>query len=125
MEFTDIISLFALGTEAVGVLVMLVGATYASGIFIGQFNKVAEGAAYHTFRRQLGRSIILGLEFLIAGDIMHTIIVAATWQNVAVLGLIILIRTFLSMTLHLEIEGRWPWQQAGEESAHGARADRS
>ncbi|MFU8763454.1 MAG: DUF1622 domain-containing protein [Haliea sp.] len=124
MEFTEIISLLALGTEAVGVLVMLVGAAYSSAVFIRQFNKVPEGVAYHTFRRQLGRSIILGLEFLIAGDIMQTIIVAATWQNVAVLGLIILIRTFLSMTLHLEIEGRWPWQQADDELPPGAPPDR-
>jgi uncharacterized membrane protein len=125
MEFTEIISLFALGTEAVGVLVMLVGATYSSAVFIRQFSRVPEGVAYHTFRRQLGRSIILGLEFLIAGDIMQTIIVAATWQNVAVLGLIILIRTFLSMTLHLEIEGRWPWQPAGEEPVYRVRSDES
>lgn len=117
MEFTEIISLLAYGIEGVGVLVMLVGASYSSVIFIRHFNRVPEGIAYHTFRRQLGRSIILGLEFLIAGDIMQTIIVAATLENVAVLGLIILIRTFLSMTLHLEIEGRWPWRQAEDEPA--------
>lgn len=116
MEFTEVISMLALGTEAVGVLVMLVGAGYSSVVFMRHFNKVPEGVAYHTFRRQLGRSIILGLEFLIAGDIMQTIVVAATWENVAVLGLIILIRTFLSMTLHLEIEGRWPWQPVGDDS---------
>ena len=58
----------------------------------------------------MGRSIILGLEFLIAGDIVRTVIVADTFENVAVLGLIILIRAFLSVTLHLEVEGRWPWQ---------------
>lgn len=117
MEFTEIISLLAYGIEGVGVLVMLVGASYSSVVFMRHFNRVPEGIAYHTFRRQLGRSIILGLEFLIAGDIMQTIIVAATVENVAVLGLIILIRTFLSMTLHLEIEGRWPWQQAEDEPA--------
>ncbi|MDO8860573.1 DUF1622 domain-containing protein [Haliea sp. E1-2-M8] len=123
MEFTEVISLLALGTEAVGVLVMLVGAGYSSVVFMRHFNKVPEGVAYQIFRRQLGRSIILGLEFLIAGDIMQTIVVAATWENVAVLGLIILIRTFLSMILHLEIEGRWPWQQAANDSAGSARPD--
>ncbi|MEQ9465560.1 MAG: DUF1622 domain-containing protein [Haliea sp.] len=124
MEFTQIISLFAYGTEAVGVLVVLVGASYSSVVFVRHFNKVPEGVAYHTFRRQLGRSIILGLEFLIAGDIMQTIIVDATWQNVAVLGLVILIRTFLSMTLHLEIEGRWPWRQAADEGPRDGGSDR-
>lgn len=52
----------------------------------------------------------LGLEFLIAGDTIRTVAVANTLENVAILGLIILIRTFLSITLHLEVEGRWPWQ---------------
>jgi uncharacterized membrane protein len=70
--------------------------------------------AYRSYRRQLGRSIILGLEFLIAGDIIRTVVVADTLANVAVLGLIILIRSFLSVTLFLEVEGRWPWQQAGQ-----------
>ena len=69
-----------------------------------------EGIAYRTYRRQLVRSIILGLEFLIAGDIIRTVVVADTIENVAILGLIILIRSFLSVTLHLEVEGRWPWQ---------------
>ncbi len=124
MEFTQVISLFALATEAVGVLVILVGACYSSTVFVRHFNKVPEGEAYHTFRRQLGRSIILGLEFLIAGDIMQTIIVDVSWENVAVLGLIILIRTFLSMTLHLEIEGRWPWRQAAGDKARDSGAGR-
>jgi len=53
---------------------------------------------------------MLGLEFLIAGDIIRTVVVAATLENIAALGLIIFIRTFLSVTLHLEVEGRWPWQ---------------
>jgi uncharacterized membrane protein len=69
---------------------------------------------YRTYRQQLGRSIILGLEFLIAGDIIRTVVVADTLENVAVLGIIILIRSFLSVTLHLEVEGRWPWQPEQE-----------
>ena len=82
---------------------------------MSNFRTESEGAAYDTFRRQLGRSIILGLEFLIAGDIIRTVIVADTLTNVTILGLIILIRTFLSFTLHFEVEGRWPWQQAKSE----------
>ena len=57
---------------------------------------------------RLNGSIILGLAFLIAGDIIRTVVVD-TLENVAILGLIILIRSFLSVTLHLEVEGRWPW----------------
>lgn len=110
MEFTEIISIAGYAIEAVGVLVVVMGSCFSSFIFIRTYRKLPEGEAYRTYRRQLGRAIILGLEFLIAGDIIRTVIVADTLENVAVLGLIILIRTFLSVTLHLEVEGRWPWQ---------------
>ncbi len=110
MQFTEIISISGYAIEAVGVLVILVGSGIASFNFIRTYQQAAEGVAYTSFRRALGRSIILGLEFLIAGDIIRTVVVADTLENVAILGLIILMRTFLSVTLHLEIEGRWPWQ---------------
>jgi len=110
MKFTEIISVAGYGIEAVGVLVVVLGSFISTVIFVHTFRQLAEGIAYRTYRRQLGRSIILGLEFLIAGDIIRTVVVEATLENVAVLGLIILIRSFLSVTLHLEVEGRWPWQ---------------
>lgn len=116
MKFTDIISIAGYGIEAVGVFVVIAGCCIASFAFVRNFRQQPEGVAYRTYRRQLGRSIILGLEFLIAGDIIRTVVVADTLENVAVLGLIILIRTFLSATLHLEVEGRWPWQSDGQET---------
>ncbi|MGB5438213.1 MAG: DUF1622 domain-containing protein [Gammaproteobacteria bacterium] len=116
MEFTEMISVAGYAIEAVGVLVVITGSCTSSVVFIRTFRKLPEGAAYRTYRRQLGRSIILGLEFLIAGDIIRTVVVADTLENVAVLGLIILIRSFLSVTLHLEVEGRWPWQPNEHES---------
>jgi uncharacterized membrane protein len=63
------------------------------------------------YRQNLGRAILLGLELLVAGDIIKTVAVAPTLQNMIVLGAIVLIRTFLSFSLELEINGRWPWQQ--------------
>ncbi|MEQ8483450.1 MAG: DUF1622 domain-containing protein [Pseudomonadales bacterium] len=111
MQFSEAISLAGYAIEAIGVLVIIVGSTISSWRFLGTFRGSPEGEAYRVFRRQLGRSIILGLEFLIAGDIIRTVVVADTLINVAILGLIILIRTFLSVTLHLEVEGRWPWQE--------------
>jgi uncharacterized membrane protein len=111
MQFTDIISIAGYTIEAVGVLVIVVGSCISSVVFIRTFRNLPEGAAYKIYRRQLGRSIILGLEFLIAGDIIRTVVVADTLENVAILGLIILIRSFLSITLHLEVEGRWPWEK--------------
>ena len=110
MEFKEFISIAGYGIESIGVFVIVAGSATSSFRFLSHFNKEAEGIAYTMYRRQLGRSIILGLEFLIAGDIIRTVVVADTLENVAVLGLIILIRSFLSVTLHLEVEGRWPWQ---------------
>ena len=111
MQFAEIISFTGYAIEAIGVLVIILGSCISSIAFLRTFRQLAEGIAYKTFRRQLGRSIILGLEFLIAGDIIRTVVVSATLESVAVLGLIILIRAFLTMTLHLEVEGRWPWQE--------------
>ena len=112
MDFKGLISIAGYGIETIGVLVIIAGSAVASFRFLTTFSQEPEGIAYGMFRRQLGRSIILGLEFLIAGDIIRTVIVADTMTNVAILGLIILIRTFLGITLHLEVEGRWPWQPA-------------
>ena len=110
MEFSKFISIAGYAIEGVGVFVVVLGLCISSVAFIRTFRRLPEGIAYKTYRRQLGRSIILGLEFLIAGDIVRTVVVADTLGNVAILGLIILIRAFLSVTLHLEVEGRWPWQ---------------
>ena len=112
MQFIEIISVAGYAIEAVGVLVVVIGSSVSLFFFLSTFRKLPDGLAYVTYRRQLGRSIILGLEFLIAGDIVRTVVVADTLENVAILGLIILIRSFLSVTLHLEVEGRWPWQSA-------------
>ena len=65
---------------------------------------------YLRYRQEIGRSILLGLEFLVAGDIIRTVVVAPTMENVKVLGVIVIIRTFLSISLQVELEGRWPWQ---------------
>jgi len=64
------------------------------------------------FRKSLGRSILIGLELLVAGDIIRTVAVAPSIDNLLVLGGIVLIRTFLSISLEVEIEGKWPWRRA-------------
>ena len=112
MEFKELVSIAGYGIESIGVLVIIAGSAVSSFRFLTRFRHEPEGVAYGILRRQLGRSIILGLEFLIAGDIIRTVIVADTLTNVTILGLIILIRTFLGFTLHLEVEGQWPWQPA-------------
>ena len=74
------------------------------------FKNTETEAIYLKIRRRLGRGILLGLEFLVAADIIHTVAVQLTFKTVGVLAVIVLIRTFLSFTLELEITGNWPWQ---------------
>ncbi len=109
MEFETLIQRIGEGAEIVGVSVMVIGILWA----LGRFATVARSQpdAYTTTRRSIGRSILLGLEILIAGDIVRTVAIAPTLTSVAVLGAIVLIRTFLSFALEIELEGRWPWQQ--------------
>ena len=109
-EFKQIVTVVAYGIEGFGVLVILIGCGIATARLVSQYRSRPAAEVYHEYRQFIGRSIILGLEFLIAGDIIRTVIVEPTLDNVIVLGIIVIICTFLSMTLHLEIEGRWPWQ---------------
>jgi uncharacterized membrane protein len=66
--------------------------------------------AYRVYRQQVGKAILLGLEFLVAADIIRTVAVAPSFRGVGVLALVVAVRTFLSFTLDVELEGRWPWQ---------------
>lgn len=99
--------------EAAGVGAIVLGGAAALVIFGLQLVRGSSwGEAYHLFRTSLARGILLGLEFLVAADIIGTVAVEPTLENLYVLGLIVLIRTFLSFSLEVEIEGRWPWQKA-------------
>ena len=96
--------------DAVGVAVIAIGALVAAA---GAAVRVSRREpAYRPFRQQLGSSILLGLEFLVAADIIRTVAVTPEPKTVAVLGGIVLIRTFLSYSLQLEVTGYWPWQGA-------------
>jgi uncharacterized membrane protein len=98
--------------EVVGVLALVVGAFVAGWNYLAMlWLKPAERSmAYSTLRRGLGRAILIGLELLVAADIIRTVAIEPSLQNVAVLGLIVVIRTFLSWSLEVEIDGHWPWQ---------------
>lgn len=91
------------------------GALFALVSSLDTLRNASETEAYYHFRRRLGRAILLGLELLVAADIVGTVAVEPTLENVLVLALIVLIRTFLSVSLTLEIEGRWPWQGGGKQ----------
>lgn len=112
-RFRSLVEIAGTALDAAGVLVVVGGAVVATARLLVQRLR-GIGEYYRGFRQDLGRAIVLGLEFLIAGDIIRTVAVAPTMQNVLVLGLIVLIRTFLSLSLQLEIEGKLPWSRNGQ-----------
>lgn len=99
--------------EAIGVIVILCGAVFSSLIYLKQVFMQKDPCAYDILRKRLGRSILLGLEFLVAADIINTVGVKPTMESVLVLGVIVLIRTFLSFSIGVELEKRLPWQNKG------------
>jgi uncharacterized membrane protein len=93
--------------EILAVGIIVVSIAYASTFYL--FRRRGP-EAYTTYRIRLGRALGLGLEVLVAADVVRTVALQPTIQNVVQLGLLVLIRTFLSWSLVVEIEGRWPWQ---------------
>ncbi|MGP4018702.1 DUF1622 domain-containing protein [Saccharopolyspora sp. 5N708] len=110
MEFQHVVELVGMVVDAMGVAVIVVGAVVATGHAVFRLSR-RQAAVYRAYRRRLGRSILLGLEFLVAGDIIRTVAVSPTYAGVGLLALIVAIRTVLSFSLELEITGRWPWQR--------------
>ena len=97
--------------DVLGVGVLAVGILVATVLFLRALSKRVEPVgAIKTFKIHIARAMLLGLEILIAADIIKTVAVKPTIENMGALGLLVLVRTFLSWTLELEIEGRWPWQ---------------
>ena len=110
------IEIAALAIEVLAVVIIVVAIFYSTGRFLIQAavrREVRE--RYDQLKISLGRSLLLGLEILVAADIVRTVALEATLQSIAVLGLLVLIRTFLSWALVVEIEGRWPWQARAEQ----------
>ena len=119
---TEIAHDVAKAIELVGIAIIAVGALINLALFARRALDARERAeAMATLRSNFGRSILLGLEFLIAADIINTVAVTPTLQSVIVLGAIVIIRTFLSFSLELEIEGRWPWQRRADGDGKSGR----
>jgi len=106
--FYEVIETVGKVIDGAGVAVIALGALISAA---GVIPRLKTGKAYLAFRQQLGRSILLGLELLVAADIIRTVAVTPDARSVAVLAGIVLIRTFLSFSLELEITGYWPWQK--------------
>ena len=96
--------------DALGVAAVSLGVLWGLLLFIKDLVTQTTDVAYKAFRIQIVRALILGLEILVAGDVIRTVAISPSLGSVMVLGAIVLIRCFLSWSLTLEIDGRWPWQ---------------
>jgi uncharacterized membrane protein len=115
-SFDQFIKWVAVGIESIAIGIIVIGATITTIVFL--LRLIKEGAleqCYRRFRSDFGKAILLGLEFLIASDIVGTVAIGPTFQDLGVLALLVVIRTFLSFALELEITGRWPWQKIAVE----------
>jgi uncharacterized membrane protein len=110
----------ALALELFAIAIIILGVLYASVRFLVAIVRQSNRhAAYSGYKAFLGRTLLLGLEILVAADIVRTVALEPTLENIAILGILVLVRTFLSWSLVVEIEGRWPWRSA----QNGARAE--
>lgn len=113
MQLREFVELAGNGAELAGVALIIGGLIFASVRYLLTAAPAGE-SRYKRYRHDLGRAILLGLEVLVAADIVRTVAFTPTMDSVMVLAMIVAIRTFLSWSLALELDGRWPWQRAAE-----------
>lgn len=112
MDSKHVAELIGTAFELAGVAVLVIGSILSFIWYIVSLVRFRDGpASYRRLRLYLGRSIVLGLELLVAADIINSVAINPTFASVGVLGLIVLVRTFLSWALEVEINGEWPWQR--------------
>lgn len=111
MIFVQTVEQVGIAVDCTGIALIVIGALSACVRFV-QRTLTRAADAYQELRDNLGRSILIGLEFLVAGDIIKTIVVTPDWKNVLSLAGIVAIRTVLSISLNVEMTGRWPWRQS-------------
>ncbi|UZO79286.1 DUF1622 domain-containing protein [Aquimarina sp. ERC-38] len=110
-HISEYIEYAAKGIEIIGILVIIVGTLLALLQYVSHLFSAKE-KSYLKLRHQLGKAILLGLEILVAADIIATVVTEPTMNKVLTLGVVVLIRTFLSLSLQVEIEGKFPWQSS-------------
>ena len=125
MQAKNIIEVIGTLLDFAGVFVIAGGTLVASATFGYRFLRVRQLTdVYRLYRQGVGRAILLGLEFLVAGDIIRTVAISPTFRSVGVLAVIVAVRTFLSFSLQVELDGRWPWQSK-DSRAVGAESQES
>jgi hypothetical protein len=122
--YTQALGLIVHVADGIGVAVLVAGLFLSAFLALRTWSKSRDGAkAYSVLRRTLGGGILAGLEVLVAGDLIRTVAVDPTLDNVIILGIIVLIRTFLSFSLEIEIEGTLPWRRALTQSGFSVLSD--
>lgn len=111
MTFTDALELVVQGFEALGVGILVCGGALSVASYLVDLGRLDRRSAYERLRTNLGRTILLGLEVLIVADIVLTVAIDRTLESAATLGLIVLVRTFLSFSLEIELDGVVPWRR--------------
>jgi uncharacterized membrane protein len=111
MHFTDVMEQVARGFEVFGAAVLVVGLVWALVLAARTWRDAGGRRAYAALRQTFGGVLLLGIEILVAADLIRTVAVTPTLESVGVLGLIVLIRTFLSFSLEVEIDGTLPWRR--------------
>jgi uncharacterized membrane protein len=114
MPLREFVELAGNGAEIAGVVLIIGGLIFASVRYALTAAPAGE-SRYTRYRHDMGRAILLGLEVLVAADIVRTVAFTPTMDSVIVLAMIVAIRTFLSWSLALELDGRWPWQRAAQQ----------
>ncbi len=117
MHFEGMAALAARIMEGAGIIAMVAGSLWALVLTLARSRGKDAAFVYRSFRQLLGRAILLGLELLVAADIIRTVAEHPTLESVAVLAIVVLIRTFISFTLEVELDGRWPWQPKKKPAA--------
>jgi uncharacterized membrane protein len=111
MGFSSLVEDVGRGVEALGISIMVIGIVIAVALLLAPRGHAEAALEVSETRQRIGGAILLGLEVLVAGDIIRTVAVKPTFTSVGVLAAIVAIRTFLSMTIELEVTGRLPWQK--------------
>lgn len=121
VQVSEWIEVISLGISIFGVSILVLGIALATWRFGGRHVQKVDDDNIRAYKIELGRVLLLGLEILVAADIVETVATEPSFTSVGVLALLVLVRTFLSWTLVLEIEGRWPWQPVSETSIPPAK----
>lgn len=121
IQLSEWIEVISLGISIFGVSILVLGIALATWRFGGRHVQKVDDDNVRAYKIELGRVLLLGLEILVAADIVETVATEPSFTSVGVLALLVLVRTFLSWTLVLEIEGRWPWQPVSETSIPPAK----